>query len=135
MSTALVETNADIRRHELLADVAEQTAKRLIEKHSLDEDLACDVGNDLADFLSTHWNGQNVYMVADSQFKLSKRDLEIYKRMERGNAHDLAREFGLSYVRVYQIYKRCLTAARARRQPELFGTEPSELSTGSNHKD
>lgn len=126
MSTSMVKTNADVRRHELLADVAEQTATRLIEKHNMPEDVACDIGNDLADFLSEHWKGQNVYMNADAQFKLSKRDLEIYRRMERGNAHELAKEFELSYVRVYQIYRRCLAIARSRTQPSLF--EASEMA-------
>ena len=73
-------------------------------------------------------------MVADSQFKLSKRDQEIYQRMQRGNAHELAKEYGLSYVRVYQIYKRCLAVARSRRQPGLFEDPAPEaeikLSTG-----
>ena len=119
MIAGIVETNADIRRHELLADVAEQTARNLI-KHGIPEEKACDIGNELADFFSEHWNGQNIYMVADSQFKLSKRDQEIYQRMQRGNAHELAKEFGLSYVRIYQIYRRCLAVARSRRQPGLF---------------
>lgn len=135
MSTKMVETNADMRRHELLGDVAEKTAQRLIEIHGMEEEKACDIGNDLADFLSTHWNGQNIYMNADAQFKLSKRDQQIYQRMQRGNAHELAKEFGLSYVRVYQIYKRCLTIARSRNQPSLFadpGTGAEiKLSTGS----
>lgn len=130
MSTEMVKTGADIRRHELLADIAEQTAMRLISVHGMDEGKACDVGNDLADFLSEHWKGQNVYMIADAQFKLSKRDLQIYQRMERGNAHELAKEFGVSYVRIYQIYRRCLALARRRIQPALFD-DPAELSTGS----
>lgn len=134
MSNDMVETSADIRRHELLADVAEKTALRLIETHGLDEEKACDIGNDLADFLSQNWRGQNIYMNADAQFKLSKRDQQIYQRMERGNAHELAKEFGLSYVRVYQIYKRCLAIARSRTQPGLFeepGIGPeARLSTG-----
>jgi Mor family transcriptional regulator len=131
MSTPMVETSADIRRHELLADVAEQTAKRLIEKHAITEEVAMDVGNDLADFFSTHWNGQNIYMVADSQYKLSQRDIEIFNRMTRGNAHELAREMKISYVRVYQIHKRVLAALRAKRQPSLFGSSLDELSTDS----
>lgn len=134
MSTELVETNADIRRHELLADVAEKTALRLIATHGLDEEKACDIGNDLADFLSENWRGQNIYMNSDAQFKLSKRDQQIYQRMQRGNAHELAKEFNISYVRVYQIYKRCLVIARNRTQPSLFeepGTDPeAKLSTG-----
>jgi len=129
MSIDLTETNADIRRHELLADVAEKTALRLIKTHGLDEEKACDIGNDLADFLSENWRGQNIYMNADAAFKLSKRDQLIYQRMQRGNAHELAREFNISYVRVYQIYKRCLAIARSRRQPGLFEEPTIEVET------
>jgi Mor family transcriptional regulator len=123
MSTDLVETNADKRRHELLADLAEQSAKFALEKLAglgITEEQALELGNDLADFICTHWNGQNIYMVSDAQYKLSKRDLMIYERMQRGNAHELAKELGISYVRVYQVYKRCLAAARAKSQPQLF---------------
>lgn len=134
MSTEMVETNADVRRHELLADVAEQIAKRLIKKHSMDPEAAGDIGNDMADFLSEHWKGQNIYITADAPFKLSQRDVRIYSRMRRGNAHEIAKEEGISYVRVYQIYKRCLAAARSRTQPALFEDPDLEdevkLSTG-----
>lgn len=115
---------ADVRRHELLADVAEQTARRLIERHALDEGLAVDVGNALADFLAEHWKGQNVYIVGDQAYKLAERDWEIFRRMERGNAHELAKEYGISYIRVYQIHKRCLAEYRRRTQPDLFTTPP-----------
>lgn len=120
MSNDLVETNADIRRHELLAEVAEQAAKRLIDKHKMDVEMAADIGNDMADFLAEHWKGQNVYITADAPFKASQRDREIFNRMTRGNAHELAKEYGIGYVRVYQINKRCLAIARKRNQPELF---------------
>lgn len=136
MSTDLAETNADIRRHELLADLAEQSAKFALQKLAglgITEDQALELGNDLADFICTHWNGQNIYMVSDAQYKLSKRDLMIYERMQRGNAHELAKELGISYVRVYQVYKRCLAAARAKRQPQLFEApekaDATDLST------
>ena len=133
MSTEPGETNAHARRHQLLAEVAEKSAIRLIEVHGMDAEKACDIGNDLADFLSQNWRGQNIYINSDSQFHLSKRDHEIYMRMERGNAYDLAKEFGISYVRVYQIYKRCLAIARSHTQPGLF-EEPAageaKLSTG-----
>lgn len=133
MSTEHGENNAHARRHQLLAEVAEKSAIRLIEVHGMDPEKACDIGNDLADFLSQNWRGQNIYINADAQFHLSKRDQEIYMRMGRGNAYDLAKEFGISYVRVYQIYKRCLAVARSRTQPSLF-EEPTapeaRLSTG-----
>lgn len=138
MSEKMVETSADVRRHELLADVAERVGQVLIDNHGLSDEIGVDVGNAIADFLADHWCGQIVYITADTPFKLDKRDHDIFQRMRRGNAHELAREFGISYVRVYQIYKRCLAAARKRNQPALFadpepGLEPcleSELSTG-----
>lgn len=134
MSTELAESNADIRRHELLADVAENAAKRLIDKHGLAQELALDIGNDLADFLSDHWNGQNIYMNADAKFKLSQRDLRIFQKMKRGNAQEIAKEEGISYVRVYQVYRRCLAVARSRVQPALFEdpelAQEAKLSTG-----
>ena len=136
MSIDLVETGADIRRHELFADLAEQVAKRVIEKHGLGEDAGADIGNDIADFVAEHWKGQNIYVNGDSAFKLNARDIEIFNRFGRGNAQDLAKEFGISYVRVYQIYKRCLVAARKRSQPALFADPvldaESDLSTADN---
>lgn len=138
MSTKPGENNAHARRHQLLAEVAEKSAVRLIEVHGIDPEKACDIGNDLADFLSQNWRGQNIYINADARYFLSKRDQEIYRRMERGNAYDLAKEFGLSYVRVYQIYKRCLAVARSRTQPGLFEEPPAvaeKLSTGKRAGD
>lgn len=114
-------SGTDARRHELLADVAERIAQRLIEQHTIDEDTACDVGNDLADFLADHWKGQTFYLPADQTYRLNQRDWEIFRRMERGKAPDLAMEFGISKVRVHQVYKRCLTAYRALTQHSLFG--------------
>ncbi len=113
-------TGTDARRHELLADVAERVAQRLIEKHGIGEDAACDAGNDLADFLADHWKGQTFYLPADQAYRLDQRDWDIFRRMERGNAPDLAREFGISKVRVHQVYKRCLAEYRARTQHSLF---------------
>ncbi len=127
-------TSALIRRHELMGDVAEQTALRMIEVHGIDAEKACDIGNDLADFLSKRWGGQSVYIAVDEQVWQSKRDQQIYQRMERGNAHELGKEFGLSFVRVYQIYRRCLDVVRKRAQPSLFSDPEEKLSTDSKQK-
>ncbi|MDP3614885.1 MAG: Mor transcription activator family protein [Rubrivivax sp.] len=134
MSTDHGDNQATVRRHHLLADMAEKAALHLIKVHGLDEEKACDVGNELADFLAKNWRGQHIYFNADTQFYLSKRDHEIYQRMERGNAYELAKEYDLSYVRIYQIYKRVLAEMRARNQPGLFEEVhliEAKLSTGS----
>lgn len=120
------ENPVEARRHELFADVAEALAQRAIAKHGIDQDKAVDLGNDLADHLAEHWKGQNIYIGGDRPYKLNLRDWEIFNRMERGNAHELAREYGVSYVRIHQIYKRCLQEYRARVQGGLFETPDPE---------
>lgn len=114
------ENHSSARRHELLTGVAEHTAMRLIEKHGLTVDQAAEVGNDLADWLAEYFGGQAVYFVKDAGVQLDERDHQIFLRMRRGNAHELAAEFGISYVRVHQIYRRRLKEARGLRQPQLF---------------
>lgn len=116
-----LETKADFYRHEMLQDLAETSAQHLINKHGLDELVACDLGNAVADFLCEHWKGQSVYIPADEPYKMSQRDLQIYQRMQRGNAPELARELGISTVHVYQVYRRMLAVQRAKVQPGLFG--------------
>ena len=118
MSTT--ENPVEARRHELFADVAEQIAQHAIHKHGYEEDKAIDLGNFLADHLAQHWKGQNIYIGGDRPYKLNLRDWEIFNKMGRGNAHELAREYGLSYVRIHQIYRRCLQEYRARVQGGLF---------------
>jgi Mor family transcriptional regulator len=118
------ETATDARRHELLAGLAEQVALRLIEKHEIDQETAADIGNALADFLVEHWKGQSIYMPSDQAFRLNARDWEIFRRFDRGNANELAREFEVSKVRIHQIFKRCLAEYRARTQNSLFPEQP-----------
>lgn len=117
-------TNSEARRHELLSGAAESTALRLIQKHGMAPDAAADVGNALADYLVENWKGQHIYLPAEHAFKLNQRDMEIYRRLERGNAQELAQEFGISYVRVYQINRRVKAEMLKRNQPSLPGFDP-----------
>ena len=126
------ETPNEARRHELLADVAEQIAQRLIEQHGMAEEAAADVGNALADFLASHWKGQSIYMPGDQAFKLNERDWRIFNDFQRGNANDLARQHDISKVRVHQIYKRCITEWRARMQHDLFGAPDASQEAASD---
>lgn len=116
------ETAIEARRHDFLASIAEKVAQHLIEKHGVAEEAAVDAGNDLADFLAASWKGQSIYMPVDQAFKLNERDWKIFRDFQRGNANELAREHGVSKVRIHQIYKRCLVEFRARTQHSLFPT-------------
>lgn len=116
MNVEMGKNASDARRNELFADMAEQAAKHLMAKHAFNQDMAVDVGNNLAEFVFSHWNGQSIYI--SSAHKISKRDLEIYQRMGRGKAEDIAKDYGISFVRVYQIYKRVNAAFRAKANTE-----------------
>lgn len=121
---------SDQRRHDLYADMAEHIADRLIKQHGMDAEQAADVGNYLADFLSDHWKGQSIYFSSDYEFRNSQRDWEIFRRFGKEKADDLAREFGLSFVRVYQINKRCQTEYRRRVQKDMFTEADPLLNSG-----
>lgn len=134
MSNLAPMSRMDAKRHELLADVAETMAVKLVKVAGLTTEQAAQMGNELADFLSDHWKGQTVYFVGDLTFKLAARDMEIFQAVERGNADDIGRKYGISGMRVYQINQRVLKALRAKMQDDLFAgdnlNQVQELSTG-----
>lgn len=117
-------TLADRRRNDLLQEVAEVTGLRLINELGIPDGKAQDVGNAIADHLADHWKGQTIYFPGGWQFKCQARDWEIHKRLSRGNANDLAAEFGLSQVRIYQIHKRCQLELKRQREQSSSNSNP-----------
>lgn len=61
---------------------------------------------------------QHVYLPAMVALKNAARDKLIAERMSFGGATAVAREFGLSYVRVHQIYRRHLITKAERARAE-----------------
>lgn len=117
------------RRSELFQDIAENVANELIKVCQVQDKQAAEIGNKLADFLSQHWKGQTIYIPSDYKYKNSARDEEICARMSRGNAYELAAEYGISFVRVYSIYARHLAEKRQQLQEARNGQEqPSNAS-------
>lgn len=106
--------------HQLLQDLAERAAQFAIDALKIDPDKGIDFGNNLADFLSQHWQGQSIYISADARYHHTERDLEIFRRMKRGNANEIAKDLGISFVRVHQIHRRLLAELKAQLQPTLF---------------
>ena len=123
MSTVLNKSVA--RRHELLQGLAEHMAVHMGKKYQTPNEQAMEIGNYLADCLVDHWKGQTIYIPSDSSYKRSARDIEICERMERGNAHEIAAEFGLSYVRVYQINARYLAEKRQNKNTLTSSKAPA----------
>ena len=112
--------NARDRRHTLLAEVVDVVGDVLMRKHGLPVEDAAVVGNAVADHLRDTWGGQSIYFVRDEAFEMTRRNWEIFEKMKRGNAQELAKEYGLSFVQVYAIYRRCLEEVRKHREPGLF---------------
>lgn len=126
---AEVMNKSGARRSELFQDIAENVASELIKSCQLPDKQAADIGNKLSDFLIQHWKGQTIYIPSDYKYKNSARDEEICARMSRGNAYELAAEYGISYVRVYQIYRRHLEEKRQQLQEARNGqAQPSKAS-------
>lgn len=103
---------AESRRNDLLLDVSECISKGMLKIDGITVEQAADIGNQVADHLAEPWKGQSIYIPSDRLHKNSERDEEICRRMRRGNAQDLAMEYGISYVRVYSIYRRYLDQKR-----------------------
>jgi len=74
------------------------------------------------DRLSLDIGGSSFYLPKGIGCKLSARDRDIGERYNGRNKHQLAREYGVSDMRIDQIYKRWRQAELAKRQGALsFG--------------
>lgn len=104
---------------ELLADLAAQ-AGELLAKEGIPQERAADIGFRLAEHLRRNWGGQGLYMPKGSLWELAPRDLEIFTRHNGRNTAQLAREFDLSEVRIYQICKAVHAREVSKRQGKLL---------------
>lgn len=130
----MVESALDTRRHHLLQDLAEKGAQFAVDRLGVEQEAAIDFGNAVADFFSLQWSGQSIYISSDARYQLTKRDIEIFHKMKRGEANAIAAEYNISFVRVHQIHRHILKLVQKNAQPMLFEDQievPAEqLSTG-----
>jgi Mor family transcriptional regulator len=104
---------------EILADLADQIGQKLVEKRVCDPERAADIGFEAAEHIRRHWGKQPVYIPAGEAYDLSKRDVEIFNRCNNNHA-ELAREYNLTVVRIYQIVKAVRAEMIRKRQGALF---------------
>lgn len=104
---------------EMLADLADQIAVKLVDVN-LPPEKAADIGFDIAEFMREHWGGYPFYFPKGVQYDFHKRDLDIFERFKGYNHAELAREFNLSVMRIYQIIKAVRTELVKKRQGALF---------------
>lgn len=104
---------------ELLADLADQVSIKLVEHH-IEINRAADIGLAVAEFVRTHWGGQPIYIPSGAPNLISDRYVQIFEKCNGRNHRQLAREYGISVVRVYQIVKQVTQEMMAKRQGGLF---------------
>ncbi len=106
-------------RHELLSDVADHTTAILVE-HGIDEGLADQVGCAISNHLAESWGGQNLTVPKDYLYRLSERDMMIYKEFNGRNHSALSRKYHVSVRAIYKIIKRTHKRVIDKTQISLF---------------
>jgi len=104
---------------ELLADLADQVAARLVD-NGVEIERAADIGLAIAEHVRTNWSGQSLYLPKGVQYDITRRDLEIFERFNGTNHEPLAREYNLTVMRIYQIVKAVRAEMIRKRQGSLF---------------
>jgi len=104
---------------ELLADLADQVAAKLVEM-GIDMERAAEIGFSVAEHIRINWSGQNLYLPKGVQYELSRRDVEIFEKFNGQNHEALAREYDRTVMRIYQIVKAMRAAMIRKRQGSLF---------------
>ena len=116
-------------RHELLADMAQQT-EDLLKLYGIDESVADQVGCAVANHMADHWGGQLINIPKDYFYKLSQRDLDIWNDFTGNNHATLSKKYNLGIRAIYKIIDKMKKLMIERNQPGLFDntTDPDEDS-------
>lgn len=104
---------------ELLADLADQVALKLVAL-GVSPEKAAEIGWGVAEHIRVHWSGQSTYIPKGQSYDLSQRDLQIAMEFNGVNHSALAKKYGLTDMRIYQILKAERAAALKASQNTLF---------------
>lgn len=105
---------------EYYADLADQIGGKLVEKLGVGLERAAAIGYEIAEYMRKHHSGGSIYLAKGERYELSLRDKEIYESCNGRNYADLARKYGRTDVRIYQIVKRVRDELIKERQGALF---------------
>lgn len=105
---------------ELLADLAKHIEAELISKVAANDDLAKQIGIEIAHKVAHTWGGAVIYIPRNLVLLISERDRQIYREFNGHNHQELARKYNVSVVWIYQIVKKIRKEEIARRQMDLF---------------
>lgn len=105
---------------ELLALIARTVYERLTRSLKLEHQPAVEAALDVAEAVRHGLGGaSHIYVPKGRAYELSLRDREIYAKFRGDNYDQLARDFGLTEMRIRQIIERCRAADIQARQSGL----------------
>lgn len=94
---------------------------QIIRKHPELADQAYELARSNVMALAHYLGGRQLYLPRDDRLQRALRDHRIYERyMGRKNHDDLAIEYGLTTIQIYNIVAQQRKLATARVQPQLF---------------
>lgn len=105
-------------RHELFNDIIDHATQVFVDM-GVSEDIADQAAISIADFLANNWGGQYVTIPKDYQFKVAKRDLEMF-RFHKGDFGATARQFGMTDRGARKAIERVTKRLIAKNQCRLF---------------
>lgn len=95
----------EVRRNDLLADVADRTME-ILKRFGLNDSQAQDAADNVVDDLAENWGGQFITVPKDMKYRNAKRRQAIVDAFDGSNHSELATQHGLSVNAVYKILKR-----------------------------
>lgn len=105
-----------------LVDLGTRTlVEQLGQELGLTEPQAREAMREVAHNLAGEYGGTYMYVPKDREFELTKRDMEIYERLQGGNANDLAIEYRLGVQQIYSINRYVRDQLVRKRQGRLPG--------------
>lgn len=117
-------------RIELLNDFERLIASQL-EQASVNTRETLEIASEITNRLLDEWRNEQFYIPRIAH-KLARRDEEICRRIRLGNADELAREYGMSRQRIYQIVRE--HRAQRRKEHDSAGSAYSAESAANSQQ-
>lgn len=112
-------SNMERKRNELYEDISVHIVDVMTD-YNVNTDVAEQVAAAIIHRLSEHWGGSVFSFPKDMAYRVSKRNLIIWRKFTGNNHRQLALEFGISENAVYQIIKDIRKQIIQKNQPDLF---------------
>lgn len=115
----MTKSTMSVKRHELLTHVSTSVAKQAID-FGLSEDIATQLGDNVANTISELFGGQNFTFPRDYLFKLNQRDMQIYEAFKGNNYAELSQRYNMTERGIRKVIDRIHKHIIKQKQPSLF---------------